>query len=212
MSELAEQERVIKRGWATPGSYHDVVVRLLKIGLPIGVGLLAAFLALSPLRKEKEISFLLDKNKVDVAPERLLVKAPQYRGQDNEGRPFNIEAAQAVQATSRDQEMDIKGMRASILLKEGPATLRADRGRYNMEAQTVSVLGPILFTTSDGYRLSTRDVTVDLNQSRLDSRAGVQGQMPLGHFTADRMAVSLPDRKVSLDGRARLHIVQGGIK
>lgn len=212
MSELAEQERVIKRGWATPGSYHDVLVRLLKIALPAGVGVLAAYLALSPLQKDKEISFLLDKNKVDVATERLRVDAPEYRGQDNEGRPFTVAAAQAVQATSREPVMDIRGMRASILLKDGPAMLRADRGRYNMEAQTVDVLGPILFTAADGYRLETKDVTVDLNQSTLASRGGVQGQMPLGRFTADRMAVSLPDRQVSLDGRARLHIVQGAIK
>lgn len=212
MSELAEQERMIKRGWATPGSYHDYLIRLLKIALPAAVGVLAAYLALAPLQKDKEISFLLDKNKVDVASERLRVEGAQYRGQDNEGRPFTIVAKQAVQATSREPVMDILGMSASILLKEGPAMLRANRGRYDMEAQTVDVLGPIRFTTADGYRLETSNVKVDLNRSSLASRGGVQGQMPLGRFSADRIAVNLPDRTVSLNGRARLHIVQGGVK
>jgi lipopolysaccharide export system protein LptC len=212
MSELADQERVIKRGWAAPGSYHDFLVRLLKIALPAGIGVLAAYLALSPLQKDKEISFLLDKNKVEVARERLRVDSARYRGQDNKGRPFTVDAAQAVQATSQEPVMDIKDMSASILLADGPAKLRANNGRYDMEAQTVDVLGPILFTAADGYRLQTRDVTVDLNQSRLASKGKVEGQMPLGHFTADQMAVDLPDRAVTLNGRARLHIVQGGIK
>jgi len=40
----------------------------------------------------------------------------------------------------------------------------------------------------------------------------VQGQMPLGRFSADQLQVNLPDRKVVLTGRARLHIVQGGLR
>jgi lipopolysaccharide export system protein LptC len=36
--------------------------------------------------------------------------------------------------------------------------------------------------------------------------------MPLGTFTADQLQVNLPDRRVVLNGRARLHIVQGGLR
>ncbi|MDT9599443.1 LPS export ABC transporter periplasmic protein LptC [Sphingosinicella rhizophila] len=212
MSELAERERLIKRGWAAPGSFHDVFVRLLKIALPAGIGVLAAYLAISPLQKDKEVSFLLDKNKVEVARERLRLDEPQYRGQDDKGRPFLIRADQAIQATSKEQVMDIEGMDASIRLADGPAVLRADRGRYDMDAQTVDVLGPILFTAADGYRLETSDVQVDLNKSQLASQGSVKGRMPLGRFTADRMSVDLPARQVTLTGRARLHIVQGAIK
>ena len=67
MSELADRERQIKRSWAAPGGSPDFVVRALKIGLPAAIGLVLAFLALAPLEEKQEISFLLDKNKVDVA-------------------------------------------------------------------------------------------------------------------------------------------------
>jgi lipopolysaccharide export system protein LptC len=36
--------------------------------------------------------------------------------------------------------------------------------------------------------------------------------MPLGRFSADRMTADLPLREVTLSGRARLHIVQGGLR
>ena len=49
MSELAEQDRRQKRGWARPGSSHDRVIRLMKFGLPLLIGLILAFLALMPL-------------------------------------------------------------------------------------------------------------------------------------------------------------------
>jgi lipopolysaccharide export system protein LptC len=210
MSELAARERLKKQGWAAPGSPHDVVIGTLKIALPAIVGVLIAYLAMAPLTRGKDISFILDKNKVEVAKERLRVQAAQYRGQDDNGRPFTIAARQAVQRTSREPVVDINGMAARIMLDDGPAALRADNGRYNVETQQVAVIGPILFTAAEGYRLTTRDVTVDLDQQRLASRGRVDGTMPLGRFSADRLLANLPSRTVTLSGNARLHIVQTG--
>src|SRR3546814_1989012 len=102
-----------------------------------------AYLALAPLSKNQEISFILDKNKVAVAKERMRVEAARYRGQDDKGRPFTITAESAVQATSRDPIVDVLGMMARLGLESGPATIRADQGRYNLEPETVTVTGPV---------------------------------------------------------------------
>jgi lipopolysaccharide export system protein LptC len=212
MSEAAVRERLRKQSWAAPGSFHDSFMRLLKLALPAAIGMLLAYLALAPLRKGPEISFILDKTKVDFAKERMRVQAARYRGVDNKGRPFTIDAEAAVQATSRDPIVDITGMSASIRLDQGPATIRAEKGRYDMEAEKVDVIGPILFTAADGYRLATRDVAVQLDERRLQSRGRVDGRMPLGRFSADSMSADLPTRRVTLEGRARLHIVQGGLR
>jgi lipopolysaccharide export system protein LptC len=212
MTDSDRRARVAKRSWARPGGFHDIFVRLLKIVLPITVGGLVAYLLLSPLGKDKEASFLLDKKKVEVAHERLKMEAAQYRGLDNRGRPFTVDAAKAVQATSKVPIVEINGMAARIELKEGPGRLEADRARYHMDQQKVDVLGPILVTTADGYRLETRDVNVDLNSHQLSGRDGVAGTMPLGRFSAGTMAADLPGRRVTLGGRAHLHIVQGGLR
>lgn len=212
MSELARDRRASKRGWAAPGGAHDWLMRFLKVILPAGVGLLLAYLLLSPLSKEKEISFLLDKNKVDQARERLKTQAAEYRGLDDKGRPFSIRAARAVQAKSSVPVVDIGGMSARIQLDEGPATITADRAQYNMDTQKVDVLGPILFVAADGYRLETRDVALDLNKQVAVSGGGVEGRMRLGRFTAGGMSVDLPQRRVVLTGRPRLHIEQGGLR
>jgi lipopolysaccharide export system protein LptC len=212
MSELAEGRRAAKRGWASPGGLHDWLMRFLKIALPALVGLMLAYLLLSPLSKEKEVSFLLDKNKVDTARERLKTQKAEYRGLDDKGRPFSIQAAQAVQAKSSEPVIDIGGMAARIQLEDGPARITADKARYDMDSQKVDVLGPILFTAADGYRLETRDVALDLNKHVAVSGGGVEGEMRLGRFTAGGMTVDLPQRKVVLTGRPRLHIKQGAIR
>ncbi len=212
MSEAAVAERLRKQGWAAPGGVHDFIVRILKIALPTSIGVLLAYLALAPLQKGPEISFILDKSKVDVAKERMRVQSAQYQGLDNQGRLFRIDAASAVQANSRDPIVDVLGMGAEIALQSGPATIRAEKGRYDMEAEKVDVIGPILFTAADGYRLQTRDVAVDLNARRMQSRGRVEGQMPLGRFSANRMVADLPQKAVVLTGNARLHIRQGAIR
>jgi lipopolysaccharide export system protein LptC len=55
-------------------------------------------------------------------------------------------------------------------------------------------------------------VGVDLKTRRLESRGRVEGRMPLGRFSADRMSADLPDKQVVLSGNARLRIEQGGLR
>ena len=211
MSELAERERIFKRGWAAPGGTHDRMIRLLKIALPALIGVVLAFLAFAPLEEKQEVSFILDKEKVEHAEERMKVQSAQYRGQDNRGRPFVLSARSAIQQSSSVPIVHIRDMSAQILLDDGPARLVAERARYDMDTSRVAVDGPILFAAADGYRMRTRDVVVDLRERSLASQGPVDGQMPLGQFSAGRLQVDLPERRAVLSGRARLHIVQGAI-
>jgi lipopolysaccharide export system protein LptC len=212
MSELANNERIQKRGWAQPGGAHDKLVRVLKIGLPALIGLLLAFLFFSPLAEKQEVSFLLKKDEVGTAEERLKLTAVTYRGQDNEGRPFTLSARSGVQQTSANQVVDISDIQAQLQMDNGPARIQADRAQYQMENDQVNVVGPLVFTAADGYRMTTRDVNVDMRARTMQSRGRVDGQMPLGRFTAGQMQVDLPNRRVVLTGRPRLHIVQGGLR
>ena len=212
MSEQAVNERIFKRGWARPGGSHDKLIRVLKIGLPALIGVVLAFLFFSPLGKKQEVSFLLDKHKVGTAEERLKLTAVTYRGQDNEGRPFILSARSGVQQTSANQVVDITDMQAQMQMDNGPARLQAPRAQYLMDRDHVNVIGPLTFTAADGYRMETSNVNVDMRARTMQSRGAVDGHMPLGHFTAGQMHVDLPNRRVVLTGRPRLHIVQGGLR
>jgi lipopolysaccharide export system protein LptC len=208
MSQLAEQQRRARRVWAAAGSSHDRLIATLRILLPTAVGVLAAFLALAPLTVGRDISFVLSKDRVDVARERMRVSHALYRGDDSKGQPFKLEAISAVQATSRDPIVHLSGLNATIRLTGGPATIRADRGRYNMDNENIAIDGPVRFDSADGYHITTRDVFVTMNDRMARSRTPVDGTMPLGHFAADRISADLENHIVRLDGRARLHIVQ----
>jgi lipopolysaccharide export system protein LptC len=208
MSELAEQQRRERRIWAATGSSHDRLIATLRIILPMAVGVLAAFLAFAPLTVGRDISFVLSKDRVDVAGERMRVTRAVYRGENTKGEAFVLDAASAVQASSRDPIVHLKQLDAKIQLAGGPATIRADQGRYDMDNQNIAIDGPVRFDSADGYHITTRDVFVDMDSRLAHSRAPVDGTMPLGHFSADRLSADLERHIVRLDGRARLHIVQ----
>lgn len=213
MSEQALQERSARQIWARPGGSHDRVVKLLRVALPAGIGALVIFLMFAPLANPNgDVSFVLAKDSVSMAKERLRVSAATYRGEDSKGRPFEIKAGSAVQKTSQDPVVKLNDLMARIQMEDGPATLSANAGRYDMNREVVHVDGPLVFQTSDGYRVEANDVAVGLKSRKLASGGAVQGQLPLGTFTAGRIQADLTQRTVTLDGRARLHIVQGGAR
>ena len=212
MSEAATRERAFRQLWAMPGSSHDRLVRFAKVALPSAVGALIAILAFAPLEKDGDASFILDKNQVENAPERMRVEAARYVGEDNRGQKFSIEAASAIQRSSDIPVVDINGMLARLGLAQGPLTIGANFARYNLDTQMIAIQGPVRVVGPDQYRLETYDVMVDLKRRRLTSAGPVAGSMRLGNFRAATLTADLGERKVVLGGGARLKIVQGAIR
>ena len=212
MADTAIQERVKKQRWAEPGSGHDKIVRWTKIALPCAVGVLVAVLMLAPLDKKGDVSFILDKKKVQSVPESMRVEAARYTGTDEKGRQFVMTANRAIQPSSNTPIVDIRGMLAKLNLDQGPMLIAADQGRYNIDTQKVAIDGPVKVAGADGFSLQTSDVNVDLKQRQLASQGPAQGQMRLGQFRANHVKADLASHTVVLDGGARLKIVQGAVR
>lgn len=194
------------------GGSHDRLMGLLRIVLPVSIGGLSAFLAVAPLTIGRDISFVLSKDRVDVAPERMRVSRAVYRGRDEKDEPFRLTARSAVQQTSQTPIVHLRQLNAAITLTGGPATILADRGRYDMDTSRIALDGPVTMNDSTGYRLATRDILLDMKTKVAVSRGTVDGTMPLGTFAANRLRADLNSKTVDLVGRARLHIVQRQVR
>jgi lipopolysaccharide export system protein LptC len=212
MADASIQEREVKHRWAEPGSGHDRLVRLSKIVLPSAVGVLLAILALAPLDKKGDVSFILDKKKVQSAPERMRVDAARYTGTDDKGQLFEMVANSAVQRNSETPLVDITGMFARLNQQQGPVLIEADKGRYNLDTQRVAIDGPVKVAGADGFRLNTSDVIVDLKERKLASEGPAVGAMRLGQFRTNQIRADLGSHTVVMDGGVRLKIVQGAVR
>lgn len=212
MSVQASEQRSLQQHWAAPGGSHDRMIVWLKRSLPVITGIMATLLAIAPFTHQSEVSFVLDKKKVDMSAERLKVVEALYRGEDSRGRPFSLRAGSAVQKSSREPIVQLNDLEARLQMDNGSALVTAQRGTYDLGKELVTVVGPIRFEREDGYRMVTRDVDISLANRNLRSRGPVEGRIPTGTFRANHLSADLENRTVSLEGGARLRIEQFGRK
>ncbi|MDA0819501.1 MAG: LPS export ABC transporter periplasmic protein LptC [Proteobacteria bacterium] len=208
----AKQLRNQRQHFAAPGGSHDRLVTFLGKALPMGVGIVAALMIITPLSPGTEVSFLLDRNKVAMIDERLSVSNAMYRGQDDGGRPFSLTAGEAVQRSSREGIVRMEDMMAQILLRDGPARISAEGGAYDIDAEVMTVDGPLRLSAADGYTMTARGVSVDLQSRVMVGDGRVEGEVPAGTFEADRIEVDIDERKISLRGNARLTMRPGELR
>lgn len=212
MSQAANIIRNRRRHSALPGGSHDKLVRTLAVALPGAVGVIAAVMILSPLSPRGEISFLLDRHKVQTTDERVRLSSATYRGEDNKQRPFLVSAGNARQASSAVPVIELSNLIARIELTDGPAELAAEGGSYNYSTEQIGVVGPVTFTAADGYRLSATNVAIDLKGQRVIGSGGISGAIPAGTFSAGSIEADLDQRVVALAGGARLRMAPGRLR
>ena len=212
MTAAADLIRTRRQKFAAPGSSLDRAVRFLAVALPMTIGVIAALMLITPLSPRGEVSFLLDRNKVAIADDRLRVDDAMYRGQDNKGRPFSLMAGEAVQRRNAVPVVEMRSLTARLMLPEGPAELMAPQGNYAIDSERVGIPGIVQFTAADGYKLGARNVTIDLVGRTLFGNGRVSGVIPAGSFSADTMRADLEARTVVLNGNAKLRMIPGQLR
>ena len=183
---------------------------LLKYLLPIAAFGLGMTILIWPLTSVQEFSFLLDKDQVAVARERLRVDRAEYRGKTAAGEAFAISAGSAVQRTSAEPIVEMKALSARLDGKDGPATVQAPSGRYFIDDDRLEVAGPVKLRSDGGYTLDADTVFIDLKSRRVKTDAPVSGRLPMGTFRSNSMTGDLAGNRVSLIGNVHLRINQRG--
>ncbi|QZD86913.1 LPS export ABC transporter periplasmic protein LptC [Qipengyuania psychrotolerans] len=211
-TQEAQQLRSRRQHFAQPGGSHDKLVGFLAKALPMGVGVLAALMVITPLSPRGEISFLLDRNEVAVIQERLRVDNALYRGTDAEGRPFSLTADEAVQRSSAEGIVRMDDLVARLLMADGPARISAQGGQYDIDAERIDVTGTMQMEAADGYWMRASGVSVQLNDKTVTGADGVEGATPAGTFRANRLDADLSARTVTLSGNARLRMEPGKLR
>jgi lipopolysaccharide export system protein LptC len=242
VSILADQQRTQRQHWAAPSGRHDRLIKFLRFALPVAIGILLALLTFSPFSSNSELSFLLDKSKVNMATERMRITEALYRGEDNKNRPFSIQAGSAVQKSSAEPIIRMQDLKGHIMLDDGPASVVAANGLYDLAAETIRVpgpisvksgngysvvannvqlglkdqvmrsLGPLSFNDGAGFSLVANNVIADLRSKQIRSQNRVSGQTSVGTFSANSMSADLKTRIVRLTGNAQLRINQNQLR
>lgn len=208
----AKALRSKRQHFAAPGGSHDALVGILARVLPMAVGVVAAFMIITPLSPRGEVSFLLDRDEVAQIDRRLSVDNAMYRGRDDKDRPFSVTAGSAVQRSSAEGLVRMEDLMAQLLLPEGPARITAPGGQYDLRSEIVEVDGEVRLVAADGYRMVARGVSIDMKDRVMTGDDGVEGEIPAGTFSAQTARVDLPERIITLQGNARVRMVPGQLR
>ncbi|MEY4868929.1 MAG: hypothetical protein RIS11_123 [Pseudomonadota bacterium] len=212
MSEQADKERTSRQQLAAPGGRRDRLVRLLRVVLPSIIGVLLALLVVSPFSNREELSFVLAKDEVNMATERMRLTNAMYRGEDSKGRPFVLRGGSAVQKSSAEPVIRLSDLSAQMLMDNGPARLVAGQGWYNLDTEKVRVEGPLSYTAGDGFSLTANNVEFAMKTRQLESFGPVSGTTRVGTFRAAKLRADIDARIVRLEGGAHLRIDQNAIR
>ena len=211
-TQEAKALRSKRQRFAAPGGSHDLLVGILARVLPMAVGVVAAFMVITPLSPRGEVSFLLDRNEVEQIDRRLSVNNAMYRGRDDKDRPFSITAGSAIQRSSAEGIVRMNDLAAQIVLPEGPARITSPGGQYDISSEVVNIKDEVRLTAADGYRMVARGVSVDLKSRVMTGTDGVEGAIPAGTFSARTARIDLDERTLALEGNARVRMVPGQLR
>jgi lipopolysaccharide export system protein LptC len=191
---------------ALPGSSKDRFFGVLKIALPAAAVAVLATIIAWPLIAAQEFSFLLAKDQVEMAEERLRINNAVYRGETARGEAFVISAGGAVQRSSALPIVELTGLSAKLKMADGPATVTAPAGRYFIETDMLQITGPVRLDSAAGFSLDSQTVDIDLNARTVVTPYPVTGVLPIGSFRAQSLSADIQGRNVVLDGGVHLRI------
>ncbi len=183
-----------------PNSTIDYLIKAIRIIFPVIIVALITFLILTPLTVNDEFSFVLDKENVGIAPERLKVTDALYRGHDRKGRPFSLKAGSAVQKSSDVPILDMEDFVGRIVLNSGPAILSGKRGSYNLDSEVMRVNGPLQYESLAGNEFTASNVEIQLRNQNFESFDKVKGKTEFGTFNANKLSGTLGAREIILSG------------
>lgn len=166
-------------------------VRYMRVLLPLAALVIVMLMILWPRFSSKNFSassINLDERptlKKDIQTNRLVTA--RYEDKDEKGRPYIIEADEAVQQKENPDIIDLKNPKADIKLDAKISLkIKAKSGVFEQEAQNLQLSGGTYFTRSDGATLITQSV---------------YGQMKKGHAqTDDPVSINAPSGTLEAQG------------
>ena len=186
---------------------YSRVVRLLKITLPLTA--LAIFLTViiySVIQKPDGIwTIKLDENRLEEG--KIIMSAPRFVGSDEEGQTFEVTAVRAFQDTTFTERVALEEVVADVLLTSGLGVhIAAELGELDTKNELLALTGPIIMESSDGNKVFTNEVKVDLAQGELTGRQPIRAESPIGSITSDGFEVHRGDKRLRFVGNVRIRI------
>jgi lipopolysaccharide export system protein LptC len=198
----------LKNAWR-----YSVFVKVMKGALPmtaLGLGIAVFAYALQP-REGNRVALTFEQ--LGRVEDDLAMVRPQLTGTDDDGRPFKVTAATAVQERPGSDTVRLQDVTADIGLKGGRTLhVTAARGVADTRTHRLEVSGGIHLTSSDGYDARTASASADLKAGTIRGDSPIEASGTFGRVTARRFALNQATGQLRFSGNVRMVLDGAALK
>lgn len=170
---------------------YSRLVAVLKVALPlVALGMLSAlFLAPGDDRPGGDLVF--SRGDLAALGSGLRISDATFSGRTTGEDAFRFTAVSVVPDAAPPTHARISELSGSMDLVGGPTvTLTAAGGDLDIAAQQLRLAGAIDIETSDGFRMRTEAMEIDLRAGRLEAGEPVLAEGPMGRIEAQTLVVT----------------------
>ena len=173
---------------------HSRFVRVLRVAVPAAVILaMAAIIAVSIFNPFRMLipKLPLDMGNLVVSGTKITMESPHMSGYTPDRRPYEVWAKTATQDVSDPDHLDLKTLRAKILMEDqSTVMLDARNGLLDTKEQLLDLHKDIYLQTSTGYQAWLSQAFVDMGKGMVTSEEHVDVKWQDGTVSADKLRIT----------------------
>jgi lipopolysaccharide export system protein LptC len=189
---------------------HSRMVRVLRVAVPLVVGLvMAALIAISVFNPFRVLSKLpLDMDDLVVSGTKITMEAPHLSGFTPDKRPYEMWAKTATQDITDPDHVELHTLRAKVRMEDqSTVTLESRTGLFDTKTQMLDLHKDVFMQSSTGYEARMEHALVDMAQGSVTSDQPVDVKLLNGTLTADTMKVSEKGDVVRFEKNVVMHLI-----
>src|SRR3954454_9989831 len=153
---------------------HSIAVRVVRIGLPIGVVVGLTTLVLNTYFQQMQMLEKLPSvsGKLAVQGSKITMELPHIAGFTRDSRSYELNAETAVQDITKPDMVELQNLRARIEMQDKDVVLiTANAGTYHTKADRIVLRDQVVVTSEQGYKALMSEAAVEMKKGNVVSES-----------------------------------------
>jgi lipopolysaccharide export system protein LptC len=191
---------------------HSGLVRMLRIILPLAAVFILSLLIGAYIWSQSGVADF-GADSVSMENGRMVMRNPDLNGVDPKGRPYRLQAREAVQNPAAPSKVELVDIDATLPVEENiSARLLAGNGFYDADAKQLKLSNKVNVTTNDGATIDLEAADVDIYAGRLITDQPVSLRTDQASITAQKLAVEDNGKRIVFEDRVRMVLYPAEIR
>ncbi|MGL4974796.1 MAG: hypothetical protein ACRC56_05850, partial [Bosea sp. (in: a-proteobacteria)] len=188
---------------------HSNLVRFMRRGLPIAMGVSILGLIIVPLLNPLRNLPGLTIGPVKLSGSKVTMELPKLTGFRKDAKPYEVTATAALQDIRKPNVIELVEMKARLQLEtDGWANLDSKSGIFDTQKEQLKLTGDVRLKTDTGYDARLKSADIDFKAGTVTSREPVKVSINGGTTTvdADQLDVTDNGKVMAFTGRVSVLI------